>query len=193
MSTSPYSIPVFGGLNLVDDPEEVGAKEAIDILNIDLDKPGLSHIRSRDGYTNFTAAASSWELDAVAPFYKIAGAKQLLISLRSDGTDARYAAIDTAGVLVSAVALVGFDIVDADFCRFGGPAAEVVYAASWKSTARTTVNNVYKWDGATWGAVPIVITPVRVRGSVVSWSVSMLKVGAPVPQISDQRVVAFPP
>lgn len=47
MGLTPYPIPTFGGLNLTDDAEEVGAREAIDLLNVDLDTHGI--IRTRRG------------------------------------------------------------------------------------------------------------------------------------------------
>lgn len=155
MTLTPYSIPVFGGLNLIDDPEEVGAKEAIDILNVDLDKPGLSHIRRRDGYTNFTQTPdTTHEYDSVAPFYKINGTKQMLNSKRDDGTDARYVAYTDAGVFI-ADQVITDDVVDTDFCRFGGPNSEVIYIASWENTARVFANDSYKWDGTTFSTAEL--------------------------------------
>jgi hypothetical protein len=152
MSLSSYPIPSFGGLNLIGDPEEVGAQEAIDILNIDLDKPGVSHIRTRDGYTNFTATPdTTHEYDSISPFYKTDGTKQMLLAKYYDGTDARYAAYTSAGVFIADTVLAATrECVDTDFCRYGGPSAEVVYVLSWRSAARTIANNPYKWDGAAW-------------------------------------------
>ncbi|MBW3593776.1 MAG: hypothetical protein KY396_08780 [Actinobacteria bacterium] len=50
----PYAqqpVVEFGGLNLRDDPQEVGWQGAIDLLNIDLDRRG--RVRQRDGVAVF--------------------------------------------------------------------------------------------------------------------------------------------
>jgi hypothetical protein len=49
----------FGGLNLVQDPQEAGAQQAISCLNVALDRNG--RVRIRDGYdTLYTAAAENY-------------------------------------------------------------------------------------------------------------------------------------
>jgi len=53
MSLNSFTIEGFGGLNLRDDPQEVGAKGATDLLNVDLDRAG--RLRTRDGYEVFNA------------------------------------------------------------------------------------------------------------------------------------------
>lgn len=57
MAESPFVIDKFAGLNLFDDPQEVGPSTAIDLLNVDLDQRG--RVRNRDGSTALTAAAAN--------------------------------------------------------------------------------------------------------------------------------------
>lgn len=57
MATSPFVVDKFGGLDLFNDPQELGPTSAIDLLNVDLDVRG--RVRSRDGSTALTSAAGS--------------------------------------------------------------------------------------------------------------------------------------
>lgn len=182
MSLTPYPIPVFGGLNLVDDPEEVGATQAIDLLNVDLDKQGKGRIRSRDGYLQFTAVASTHEFDTISPHYEIGGTKQILAGLRDNGTQAYYGAYSSAGVVVNLQAFATTDVVDTDFCRFGGPSAEVTYIVSWESTARTTTNDSYRWDGGFFNTAEL-----RLGGTGNFWPFALeIKAG------ENRLVAAYP-
>ena len=61
----PYPLEDFSGLNLVDDPEEVGFTGAVDLLNIELDQRG--RVRSRDGFLKTTASAGSTRYDSLFP------------------------------------------------------------------------------------------------------------------------------
>jgi hypothetical protein len=51
VSLNSFTIERFGGLNLRDDPQEIGANGATDLLNVDLDRAG--RLRTRDGYAVF--------------------------------------------------------------------------------------------------------------------------------------------
>lgn len=63
MTLVPVAVEQFQGINLVDDPEEVGLGGAIDMLNVDLDKRG--RVRSRDGFSKITAAAGATRYDSI--------------------------------------------------------------------------------------------------------------------------------
>lgn len=150
MSLSGFPIPRFGGLNLVDDPEEVGAIGSVDQLNIDIDKHG--RVRSRDGYNNLLSAASATRLDAIAAFYMSNGTKQLLVSSNVGNL---YRAYSTAGAVVASVA-AGNALWEADFTRYGGPTGEVAYATSSATNpaiATPLANPVFRWSGAAWAFV----------------------------------------
>jgi hypothetical protein len=144
MPYSPFPVERFGGLNLVADPEEVGAQGAVDLLNVDLDQQG--RVRSRDGYDNFTASAAAAAVQTVAPYYKTDGTRQVLASTSSPF----YIAYSTAGAVIASQGLAG-GITEADFTRFGGPTAEVSYASCWQ-TVPTLTQPVYKWSGSAWSA-----------------------------------------
>jgi hypothetical protein len=57
----------FGGLNLRDDPQQVGLSGAIDLKNVDFDRPG--QVRSRDGTATFTAALAASAYDSLYPYF----------------------------------------------------------------------------------------------------------------------------
>lgn len=143
MSLTPYPVPTFGGLNLVDDPEEVGANGAIDLLNVDVDRRG--RLRSRDGYDNFTSSAAAARLASLASFYMIDGTKHVVTN-----HDQSYTAYTAAGAVAGTVNH-GTVINDVDYTRFGGLAAEVIYAAGFR-VASGTPFSLYKWTGAAWAA-----------------------------------------
>lgn len=156
MPNTPVVIEQFGGLNLVEDPEEVGFSGALDMLDVDLNERG--RVRTRDGYDNFTASAAASRLIATSAFYTTSGGKQILTA-SSDGLFLR--AYNTAGATVASQALGGTGVADADFVRYGGPSAEVAYSTSWADTARTVIQNVYSWNGAAWASA----TGVRIGGA----------------------------
>lgn len=143
----------FGGLNLKNDPEEIGFKGSIDLLNVDLDKWG--RIRSRDGYDNLTASAATIRLQDIAPFYTTSGARQVLTATSDGSFNSFYRAYTTAGATIADQSLAGSNMFEADFTRFGGPGAEVSYASSWRF-AYTQAHAVYKWNGTIWAATTVV-------------------------------------
>jgi hypothetical protein len=65
---SPYrelTVDAFGGLNVVSDPQEVGWGGAVDLLNVQLDRPG--RLRARDGYTAFSTSAAPAAIQYLVP------------------------------------------------------------------------------------------------------------------------------
>lgn len=149
MPYQPFTVEQFGGLNLVDDPEEVGVRGAVDLLNIDIDKRG--RVRSRDGYDNLTASAAANPLVNVGVFYTYAGTKQFLVNSPAGQF---YRAYSTAGATVATDAL-GASIFDVDFTRFGGPSAEVVYISGNRPGAGPFA--VRKWDGSAFAATTVAL------------------------------------
>jgi hypothetical protein len=148
MPYSPVAIPGFGGLVLYPDPQEVGTQNAVDMLNVDLDRRG--RVRSRDGFDNLTASAAADRLESITPFYLVDGTRQVVVS-SNDGSF--YRAYDTAGATIATQSLGGGDVIDADFARFGGPSAEVIYTASWLNEP-TQTNAAHKWNGTAWATAP---------------------------------------
>src|SRR4051812_17053623 len=76
---SAFSVERFSGLNVRDDPEEVGASGAIDLLNVDFDQRG--RVRSRGGLVNAKTFAGS--TSAVYPLY--AFGSQLIVGALDSG------------------------------------------------------------------------------------------------------------
>jgi hypothetical protein len=174
----PFPVNQFGGLNLVDDPQEIGAPGAVDLLNIDLDKQG--RLRTRDGYDNFTASAAASRLHDLRSVQFTNGTRQVLVA-SSAGTSSFYRAYSTAGATVATQNL-GLGVpgaYDVDFTRFGGPSAEVVYTSGRDVDPATGPGNSipnYSWNGSAWSAV----SPMGTGG----FSPLMLEV-----QANDNRLV----
>lgn len=64
MSYQPVVIDRFGGLNLPEDPEQVGFGQALDMTNVDLDRRG--RLRTRDGYRHISTTGSFYNNIAAA-------------------------------------------------------------------------------------------------------------------------------
>lgn len=97
MAYDAVPIEQFGGLNLAE-PEEVPANQAINVSNIDLDKPGA--IRVRDGMEKFNSVAGSndfydafvWTRPTVNTHVIVSDATNLL-AYNSSGTAITSAAV----------------------------------------------------------------------------------------------------
>jgi hypothetical protein len=168
----PFTVEQFGGLNLIADPQELGAKGSMDLLNVDFDKHG--RVRSRDGYDNLTSSAAASRLDNIGIFYKTDGTKQILVS---SSAGEFYSAYSSAGALIATDSIGGTTVSEADFTRFGGPSAEVVYATSWRSIP-TLAHIPRKWNGTAWS------TTANLRLGGFSADPHMLAV-----QATDNRLV----
>lgn len=151
VSLSNYTIPRFGSLNLVDDPQEVGAQGATDLLNVDFEKRG--RIRTRDGFDNFTSAAAAARYADVVYFTMIAGNRNL-VSARRTGTTITFQGISTSGTSVATQGSLPMSATDPFFMtsvRYGGPATEVLYVAGVTvGTVIGTEAQCYKWDSVAW-------------------------------------------
>lgn len=120
-----------GGLNLRDQPNQVDPSQAIDLLNVTLvEREG---IRSRDGYAVFTASALTNQPDSLAAYYTTAGTAQLVV-----GNGNRLDALNTSGTSIANVAPSASPHY---FTRYGGPTAELLYAANGTDSVR-------QWNGA---------------------------------------------
>jgi hypothetical protein len=89
VSLSPVVVEQFAGLRLDLDPEEVGLGAAIDVLNVDLSRPGRA--RTRNGYTRFDTdglAAASASLAPIGRSQLAVGAGTWVYNYPSSGTAA---------------------------------------------------------------------------------------------------------
>lgn len=141
MSLTPYAVPTFSGLNLVNDPEEVGSQGSIDLLNVELDDRGRA--RSRDGYGQFTAVPWAARLDSLAYFYLVDGSKFLL-----SHSGVSYIAYDSIGAVFASDTL-GSAVDAVDYTRFGGPLAELIYVAGYSNSAGAAPA-LRSFDGVAW-------------------------------------------
>jgi hypothetical protein len=140
----------FGGVDLSRDPQEIGPELAVDLLNVDFDRPG--RVRTRDGYDNLTAAAYTLRLRYLTPYYKTDGTKQFIACTEtlSGGTET-IKAYSTAGAVVGSGGGIdggGLGRVYSAGVRFGTPTAEYMYIPGVNAAA-----GVYRWDGATFSLV----------------------------------------
>lgn len=133
MPLTPAPLTTFGGgLNLRDKADTVDVGDAIDLLNIDFTERGA--IKQRDGYTHLTTSELTNQPDSLGEFYTSTGTRQLVI-----GNGHRLDAIDTTGTMVASSSSPTAS--PHYFARFGGPGAEVLYAANG-------TDSVQQWDGS---------------------------------------------
>lgn len=127
MALKAVAFPGFsGGLNLRDQPNQVDPSQAIDLLNVTLvEREG---IRSRDGYSKFTASALTNQPDSLAAYYTTSGTAQLVV-----GNGNRLDALNTSGTSVANVATTASPHY---FTRFGGPTAELLFIANGTDSVR---------------------------------------------------------
>lgn len=135
MAVSPFVVERFGPLNLISDPQEVGATGAVDMLNVDLDN--LGRVRTRDGYAKFTSSALAGDILSAAPFYMTSGTKQLMAW--GGGT---YYALNTSGAVVAGGS--------------NSPASSTI-APMWLTSGNTVAGtyngnagHVLIWSGTAW-------------------------------------------
>jgi hypothetical protein len=140
VATSPFVVDKFGGLDVFNDPQELGPSTAIDLLNADLDQRG--RVRARDGSSALTAAAASAPTQALFAT-TASGAEQAITNI--NGTLTPYALSGGAAGTTQAVLA---SVTNNSFVNFGTPAATRAYVAA---------GVLYRYDGA-WtaiGAAPI--------------------------------------
>lgn len=103
MTYTTVPVEQFGGLQLAADPREVGWAGAIDLLDVDFDRPG--RIRSRDGYATFTAATASRRYVGLGAYvHGELPSFDRLLAARQDGTSAVavvYEALDYTGTVTN--------------------------------------------------------------------------------------------
>jgi hypothetical protein len=102
MPLNPLAVEAFGGLNLRDDPSEIGWTAATDLLNVDFDRRG--RVRTRDGTTQWNNSTLS-----SSGYSALAGSSALngLYAVRySSGGNVNIDQLTTAGVISAPVGSV---------------------------------------------------------------------------------------
>lgn len=128
----PLPVERFSGLNLRDDPEELGWSGAIDILNVDMRDP--TRPRSRDGSSKFSTVAGA---AAYSRLFSFRASASRLIATGTSLTDAR----DSTGAVVTSMA-VG---PASSMAMFGSPTGTSAYLAMLSGAI-----TVRKFDGSSF-------------------------------------------
>lgn len=135
MSTTAYMVDRFGGLNLADDPVDVGPTNATSLLNVDIAQVG--RVRTRAG-SSLVKSLTVDSADGFAAFETTSGTKQFVVSHTTSGTRAYEAYASTGGAAVSSAA-PGNTTLNA--VRWGNQTNEYLYIANGTDT-------IWRWDGA---------------------------------------------
>lgn len=143
MPYAPFAVDRFGGLDLINDPQEIGPSTAVDMLNADLNSRG--RLRTRDGYAKFTSSAGS------NPYSNLFGypgtsANTLLAVIKDDRTHA----LDSNGIVTATDSthtfLSPYQVTCALVGTPGTGAANELVRAYMSEGAGT----VLKWDGSSF-------------------------------------------
>lgn len=124
----------FGGLDLLNDPDEVGWGGAIDLLNVSFDR--LGRVRSRDGYTNIINTTAYIDLRPVA--LTAAGNNVCLARGGATGTDLIGAAgvnASTAGQMSGSTAIVATPTTIATYIPCGASTIQKLVGTTFSSPA----------------------------------------------------------
>jgi hypothetical protein len=142
LALTPVTVERFGGLNLRDDPFEIGASGAVATSDVALDQPG--RVRTRDGYTAF--ATTSTAPAALHIYNDLDGFNQHIISSSSTKLEV-FQQVDGSAV---ASGTVTPGVGPHAMTTYGSPAlGSVVYATQQQETAV----GIRKWSGSAWSVV----------------------------------------
>lgn len=149
MSLTPVNVEGFGGLRLDLDPEEAGWNQAIDLLNVDLNREG--RVRTRDGFDNLTASALSQRVWNVAAYPR----SSQFITYSDNTTNAVFTAFDSSGTSVASHSMGGIGPGSfGSLVAFGAPGVgtSALYASSarWTGGLNVSLTQARKWDGSAW-------------------------------------------
>lgn len=144
MALEPFVVETFGSLNARDDPFEVGAPGAVDMVNVDLNTRG--RVRTRDGFTRIAAVANTnAQFEGMAVFDLPAQTEQVLVGYDVAGTPT-LKAFSSTGTLLDTTTTTIF------------PGASFPWGDSARGTASST-SYLYlidgfglftRWDGTTF-------------------------------------------
>jgi hypothetical protein len=149
MAKEQVSVEGFRGLNLLEDPNELGWEFAVDLLNVDFDDVG--RVRTRDGARVFTAVAADAPIHSIAPFYTTDGDRQLVIVW--GGASGGIAALDEDGVVIDSDSGALFNSAHCSFARISTPGTEELWCHI--NPAPGFFGTVRVWDGTAF------VSPVR--------------------------------
>jgi hypothetical protein len=139
----------FGGLVLNAAPDEVGAQQAIDLLNVDFSTPGA--VRSRDGFARFgvTTLAPSAGISYTKSVVGAAGDRQFVAS---DSSGPAVAAFTDTGTLITSFSLTGTSNAPLAFAVFGTASTAYAYGIARKNGAGAQPGVLVRWDSSAFSA-----------------------------------------
>ena len=144
MATSPFVVDRFGGIDLLNDPQEVGPNTAVDLLNVDVDRRG--RLRTRDGYAKFTASAGPNPYAQIFAYPTVGSANSLLAVIPDDRTQA----IDSTGTVTSSQTANPFSSPNPVVCALVGQPGTAAANEKILAYLGNGLDSVLKWDGSAW-------------------------------------------
>lgn len=168
MATQPFPVNRFGGLNLVQDPTEVGAEGAVAMSNADLDR--LGRVRGRYGYIT-RGISRATNIGPMAFFKELGGAEHIVAVTNTGVTTSQLEA--GTGTSLSTVATVPTS--NNGFVRFGSPAATQLFMGDQSATIQILTGTAWTSAAIGFAAEHLAVTPnsnrlVVAAGSTVAFS-----------------------
>ena len=139
----PIPVERFAGLNLQDDPLEIGWNQAVDLLNVDFDYPGVA--RSRDGAHGwFESPTASRNYFFLHPYNGATNRYLVAARVNDAGTDNIFEAIGTTpSIAVTSGALPSNPV---------GAVSIGTATATYSYFTFDQVTDVWRFDGTTFAA-----------------------------------------
>lgn len=158
MSYSPSVLDSFGGLDVAQDPQELGSTGALDLLNVDVSRPG--RVRCRDGYAKVTTTNPNRQLAAISPYYRSTAVPQIVAASTdlAGASNKVFIALTTAGVELASkpgASVLNGQLNGRIAGRFGAPGSELVYVVQPTTATAVTTPTAYKWNGSTFAAAAL--------------------------------------
>lgn len=137
MALTPFNVERFGGLNLVDDPLEVGATGAVDLLNVWIQPGRVETVPEISGWASPTTRK-------VRRLFNHANTN--VLASESDGSNVTLEAFDVGGTSVATGTYASASTAPHCFASIGTPTASRAYAVRRSEAA-------YRWNGSAWASV----------------------------------------
>lgn len=139
MPTTPFVVDRFGGVDLLNDPQEVGASTAVDALNVLFDRRG--RLRARDGYIDKTSALTP---TADRYFLLVPVGSEQYCAVGPNGTTVNYDEVSTLTPTITNRGTVATGALPQSWVAVGGIAGGLVKTILF--TATGDGNPVRQWD-----------------------------------------------
>lgn len=145
MATSPFVVERFNGLRLDIDPEDLGLQGAVDLLNVDFDKP--QWVRTRAGSQKWSGTAvSSSGYQAIFPSPTHSG--EFILIRGSSGGSTSVDRMPDGGTITN-VGSIGSTVIPIDSAAIGTTTSTTIYFTAF--TSPSTGVTIRKYDGTTFG------------------------------------------